>query len=1080
MINLFSRPLIRLCMLLILCLSVSGIFAQDITVNGTVKDVKGEPLPSVNVTVKGTFTGRVTNEAGQFSIPVNNQSAVLEFTFVGYNKLERKVGTTRQMAVVLEQQSNNLQDVVVIGFGTQKKGEGTSAISTVKAADIVKAPVGDVTNALTGRIAGVMTRQPQGRPGASAAQIFIRGRASLNSAALIIVDGVERESFGDIDPNDIESISTLKDAASTALFGLKGANGVIVVTTKRGKIGETQIAVNSSVGLSSFGQRPEPLRSYESAMLQNEGEDNLAAIGSLTHPKYFSADDIQTFKNGTGDPLLYPDVDWFNALTKKAWLRTQHNLSFRGGSKRAAFYIALGYMFEDGMFKNFNTPAGYKTSPYAKRTNFRSNLDYNLTSTTRLSLNLAGSVQDEYTPRPINTQLNASDVFQTGSEGLFRGIYTLPGWGVPFFPEYTARSTPEMIQADNTLNQIRGVGWGGRIFQNPYTWLKRGGYSRQERNVLESTFILNQKLDFITEGLNFTGTFAYDQIFTSTRVQFGSAAGYIVNRNSKQLISASGQDGGQIDDGLNARPGTTAGKIKTNLQLNLNYTRQFGEHKVSGAAVATRELEMLAGGGAPIAFQGMVFKTAYNFRNKYFTEFNGSYQGSENLPKDSRYGFFPTVGLGYTITEEGFMDGIKDRIGLDYLKIRGSYGLVGFGNAGSRFLYLDEYSAGGPQSYGSFYFGNPGNAPAESFDPRSAVGANVTPGPNVPVIYHSRIGNPFVSYEKSTKRNLGIDAYFLNNKIQVTADIFDETRKDILLARAASTQVIYGEPLPSANYGRNYNQGYEAELKLNNNSGKFYYGLTFQFSHIKNKQLVVDEALNQSANLKLTGLPLGQFRGYAVHKGFYQSQAEADAAPQLEGFRFMAGDIRLVDINGDNIINALDVTAIGYSDLPQDQYSLEPYVAVKGWRLSALFQAVNKVSSEFNPNDNTVQYFPHQLDRWSPKTPNARYPAIRPGTVPGNRFFSQGTGNNAFNLQDASFIKLRNVELSWQLPRNFTTGLGMDKIDLSLTGQNLYTWTKFIGLDPENNDDRSVGFYVLRGVTYPNIRTFQFNLRANF
>lgn len=1080
MIYTLLRRLLRIGMLPALIFSAPFLFAQSIVVNGTVTDAKGDLLPSVNVTLKGTYTVRVTDNAGQFSIPVNNQSSVLEFSFVGYDKVERRVGATRQMSVVLTQQSNNLQDVVVVGFGSQKKGEGTSAISTVKAAEIIKAPVGDVSNALTGRIAGVMTRQPQGRPGASAAQIFIRGRASLNSAALIIVDGVERESFGDIDPNDIETISTLKDAASTALFGLKGANGVIVVTTKRGRIGKTQISVNSSVGLNTFGQRPEPLRSYESAMLQSEGEDNMAAIGALTHPKFFTAEDIQKYKDGTGDPLLYPDVDWFDALTKKAWVRTQHNVSFRGGSKKASFYIALGYLYEDGMFKDFNTPSGYKTSPYAKRTNFRSNLDYNLTSTTKLSLNLAGSVQDEYTPRPINTQLNASDVFLTGSEGIFRGVYTLPSWAVPFFPEYTARSTPEMIQADNTFNQIRGVGWGGRIFQNPYTWLKSGGYSMQERNVLESTFILNQKLDFITEGLNFTGIFAYDQIFTSTRIQFGSAAGYTVNRSTGLLQPSASQDGGAIDDGLNARPGTTAGKIKTNLQLNLNYARQFGDHKISGAAVATRELEMLAGGGAPIAFQGMVFKTAYNFRNKYFTEFNGSYQGSENLPKDSRYGFFPTVGLGYTVTEEKFMDNVKARIGLDYLKIRGSYGLVGFGNAGNRFLYLDEYAAGGLQSYGSFYFGNPGNAPAETFDPRNAVGANVTPAPNVPVLYHNRIGNPFVSYEKSTKRNLGIDAYFLNNKIQFTADVFDETRKDILLARTASTQVIYGEALPSANYGKNYNRGFETELKLNLNTGKFYYGLTFQFSHIKNKQLIVDEALNQTTNLKLTGLPIGQFRGYAVHDGFFQSQAEADASPQLEGFRFMAGDIRLVDINGDNIINALDVTAIGYSDLPQDQYSLEPYMSHQGWRLSALFQAVYRVSSEFNPNDNTVQYFPHQLDRWTPKTTNGRYPAIRPGTVSGNRFFAQGTGNNAFNLQDASFVKLRNVELSYQLPRRIVSALGVDKVDLSLTGQNLYTWTKFIGLDPENNDERSVGFYVIRGVTYPNIRTFQFNIRANF
>src|SRR5690606_34332146 len=317
------------------------------------------------------------------------------------------------------------------------------------------------------------------RPGASEAQIFIRGRASNSSAALIIVDGVEREGFGDIDPSDIESISTLKDAASTALFGLKGANGVIVVTTTRGDEGAAKVTYSAQLGLNTFGQRPKPLRSYQAAMLQSEAEDNMLRAGildSTKYKKYFTAEDIEMFRTGKGDPLLYPDVDWFDELTQDIWPRHQHNLSLRGGSKRVNYFVSVGYMYEDGMFKHFNTPLGYKTSPEAKRTNFRSNLDYKLTPTTTLSLNLGGRIENEYTIRAIKyTQTAAVANFRTGAEAAFKWMYLAPSWAMPFDRDAAQRNTPEQIAKDDTYNQIIGVGFGGDLaFQeNPYINLKR-------------------------------------------------------------------------------------------------------------------------------------------------------------------------------------------------------------------------------------------------------------------------------------------------------------------------------------------------------------------------------------------------------------------------------------------------------------------------------------------------------------------------------------------------------------------------------------------------------------------------------
>lgn len=1055
-------------------------------VTGKVSDSKGEALPGVTVRQKGTNNAQVTDLNGMYTMQLEGTAPVLVFSYVGFTTLEQAVDNRSQLDVTLTEQYTDLNEVVVVGFGTQTKMAAVAAVSTMSAAEIVKTPVGDVTNALTGRMAGVMTRQRQGRPGASSAEIYIRGRASNNSAALIIVDGVERETFGDIDPNDIESITTLKDAASTALFGMKGANGVIVVTTKRGNEGPAKVSYSGQFGLNTVGQRPKPLRAYEAAMLHNEGEENMLNAGILdrnTYKKYFTAEDIETFRTGKGDPLLYPDVDWFKELTQKVWMRHQHNISLRGGSKKVSYFVSLGYMYEDGMFKKFDTPLGYRTSPYAKRTNFRSNLDYKLTPTTTLSLNLGGRIENEYTNRAIKYgQTAAVANFRTGAEAVFKWMYIAPSWSMPFDAEAAKRNTPEQIARDDMYNQIIGVGFGGALAyqENPYINLKRGGFTAGEKNILESTFVINQKLDFVTPGLNLMATIAYDQSSEFYRNQSAAGAVYTVDRETKAIIPAYANPATiRIEDPLNSNTGVGAGLLKTNIQVQANYGRTFGAHNVSGALVGTREIKYLTGIEAPRAFQGMVFRTTYHFKDKYYAEFNGSYQGSENFDKGYRYGFFPTVGLGYTLSNEDFMKNINESIGLNFLKIRGSIGtvgyatgnisLVGYATIPSRFLYLDAYSPGG-----SFSLGNP----------NSPVGA--------PGYFHSQIGNPYATFETGHKRNIGIDANFFNNRVQLVADLFDERRKNILLSRAGATFEHYGEDVPIFNYGENYNGGVEAELKLNNRSGHFRYGINLQFSHIKNKRLIMDEPKNQKGNLRMAGSSIGQFFGYDVEKGFFQNQAEIDAWAKMEGFPFMPGDIRLKDINGDGLITPQDYTAIGYPDVPIDQYSVEPNISYKRFSLSALFQAVDKVSNEFNLVETDAifivpQYYEHQLDRWTPDNPNAKYPAIRAANIGQNRFFGRTDlrGNNtgiinAFNLQNASFIKLRNISLMYSVPPKFLSRLKLTDATVSVTGYNLYTWTKFVGLDPENGDDLNVGTYVNRGVTYPNIRTYQLNVNVTF
>jgi TonB-linked SusC/RagA family outer membrane protein len=1031
----------------------------DRTVKGTVTDENGEVLPGVTIILKGLQRGTTTNNAGQYQVSVPDNINELIFSYVGYLSKEVTIGNKTAINVVLQTDEKSLEEVVVVGYGTQTKREQTAAISTIGGDEILKAPVADATNALIGRVSGLFAQQLSGRPGLSSANITIRGRASTNSAALIIVDGVERQTFGDIDPNEIESISVLKDASSTALFGIKGANGVIIVTTKSGKSGKSKVSYSGNGGLVNFTQVPEFLDAYPSAMLHNEGEENLLKYGLVpaSFQKVFTAEDLQIYKDGTGDRLLYPNTNWFKAVTKPNWSRTQHNLNFSGGSKAIKYFVSMGYLFEDGGFKDFKTPSGYKTNPSYTRYNFRSNLDFNLTPSTILSLRLGGRLEGRYSFQANGGQGDLRQRFDTGPEYLLTRMYAIPAWIIPFYPEYTNPKNPQDQLLDNTLNQIEDFGRAGVNTFNPYAVIKRNGYVDYRNNAIESVFVLDQKLDFITKGLSFKTTFGYDAYIAGVRAQGGAYAAYNVNRTTKTLELARGS----FEDPLGGVTAQNYGYVKTNLQLSLNYARSFGKHNVSSVAVAQRELRGSDGVAAPFANEGLVLRATYNYNSRYFIELNGAYNGSENYPKSERYGLFPAISAGWTISEEKFLKGAK---WIDYLKIRGSYGLIGFGNVTStRFLYLDEYSNGG---------GTPGTSSNSVINNRVLFGTASTNVSN-PVVWHSRSGNPDVTWEKSIKRNFGIEAAFLRNRLSVTADIFDEKRYDILLARNNSSLAIFGESLPQSNYGENYNGGFEIEASFKDAKGNFRYGISGQFTHAKNRIVRTDEPINLPENQKVTGQAIGQFRGYQV-LGFYQSLEEIAASPaSLINGRVIPGDFKFADINGDGILDDQDRTPIGYADIPQNVFGIEPNFGYKGFTVSALFQGVTKVNSNvFFAGGN---YYSEMLNRWTPENAqNATWPSIRPrGTA------SPSYSTNDYLLQDASYLKLRNVEISYAVPAAFAKRLNMETIRVFLTGQNLFTWTKFVGLDPENNQTSAVQGSFFSGPNNAMPITRIFNLGAN-
>ncbi|WP_308849627.1 TonB-dependent receptor [Pedobacter sp.] len=1021
-----------------------------IRVTGKVVDEKGLPMPGVSVRLKGSDLVVITNGDGVFNISVPDKTAVLVFSYTGFTSQEVTVGEKTQLNIIIKEQSSDLNSVIIVGYGTQKKKEQTAAISTLSGKDIVKTPVADITNSLIGQVPGIISRQASGKPGETASTIYVRGRASANSAALIIVDGIERETFGNIDANEIESISVLKDASSTALFGIKGANGVILVTTKSGNLGKTTISYSGGMGLTSTTGYPEVLEAFQSASLHNEGEDNLIRNGLLDiNAKFFTANDLETFRRGDGDPLLYPNVNWYEAITRPNWMRTQHNLNFSGGSNRVKYFVSAGYLFEDGMFKNYETPSGYKTNADFNRYNFRSNLDFTLTKTTKVSLRLAGRLEQKLGMRGFFGGIRPG-----GTEEFFARIIALPSWGLPFFPEYTNPQTPEQRILDDTYNHITDFGRLGLNTPNPYAMLTRAGYFESDNNAFESIFVFDQALDAVTKGLSFKVTFGYDANILSLRTQEGRYSEYELNKTNSTLTLKPGT----YDDELAAIQVSRDGYLKSNLQAGLNYNRVFGKHSVSVITVAQRELRRIAGANAPYANQGVVLSTKYNYNNKYYVEANGSYNGSENYPKGERYGLFPAVSAGWTISEESFMDNVK---WLDFLKIRGSYGLIGFGGVGGRFLYLDAYTNGGasPGNLGGntkpntqVYFGNPNSAVLN------------------PVVFHSQFGNPNVTWEKSIKRNLGFELQAFKNKLSLTFDVFDEKRYDILLGRVNSTSAIYGETLPQVNFGENKNQGFDFEINYKNNIGDFGYGINSTFTKAKNKYVIVDEAAQLPAHQKLAGTSIGQFIGYKVI-GFYQDQNDINSSPvnNATANPVIPGDLKYMDVNGDGIIDRNDRVPVGGTDIPEIVYGFSPSFSYKNFAVSVLFQGVGKVSSNVREiGGGRLNYFAPQLGRWQSPADNetATWPVMKPNSLTGNPSYEL----NSFLLRDASYLKLRNIEISYQFPVALAKKMRVQNFRIFANGQNLHTWTNFPGLDPE----------ISANTNYPLTRVFNFGLNVQF
>ncbi|MCX2574162.1 SusC/RagA family TonB-linked outer membrane protein [Pedobacter sandarakinus] len=1003
-------------------------------VTGVVLDSQGYPLPGTSVRVKGSQNAVSTNEDGKFAMRNVAPDDILVITSIGYKEQEVAVKGRTNLQITLEEDTKGLEEVIVVGYGTQKKASVTAAISQISSEDIMKSPTPNPTNSLIGRLPGLIAVQTSGQPGADASTIRIRGIATLNSAsasAIVVVDGIERPSFADVDPNEIETVSILKDAASTAIYGLKGANGVIVITTKVGKIGKPRVTYTGNYAAQTYTGLAVGLPALENATLLNRAylNDNKAAP--------FSDDAIRKFADKS-DPIGYPDVQWFDYLTRKYYSQTQHNININGGTKIAKYFVSAGYSFQDGIFKKFDSPYGINTVPNYNRYNFRSNVDLTLNKDFTVGIKLGGRFANRYQPSGL---LSASAFSYDTIEGMISRILQVPAYAYPVtLPDGRITANPNV----------------GTNIWNPFAILTRYGTRNDDINTIESTFNLDYKLDFVTKGLSFKTIFAYDSYYNNVERRNANWAAYVFNPITREATLST--DTRNRDEPLGAvqNGGVTSGSTNMNIQTSFNYARTFGKHSVNGMILARRELIRTTGDNSfsapPRAAQGLAARLFYEYDSRYIVEVNGTYNGSENFAPGLRYGLFPSISAGWTLTNESFFK--KNNL-LTYLKIRGSYGLVGNDRiADQRFLFLTSYSANAASP-----FGNP---------------LSITNFPTL-FINSTSLGNDQVTWETGYKSNIGLEARLFKDHLKLNVDLFDETRKNILTAALSGSQ-LFGHAYPRLNVGEVYNKGYEVELDYQANIGQVSLGLNAQVGYAKNQIVENDEPDNLPDRDARKGKSVGQFIGYKTD-GFYTSQADIDASPKQQGFNPIPGDLKMRDLDGDGLITTLDQTSIGYTNNPEYVYSFTPRVAFKGFSLSVMFQGAAHVSSNviLSEQNNGQQMYPFMLNSWTPENAaTATWPALH----------SRGTASlnyalNDFTLQNAAYLKIRNVEIAYNLPKAWSTALKLSNIRIFTNGQNIYTWTKFkMYLDPENLNVVNQTFPLQS--LYPSSRVYNFGLNINF
>ncbi len=1027
---------------------------QGTIISGTVTDGKGEPIIGASVRVPGSKQGTITDFDGKFKIKVA-AGTKLSVSYIGFNAktVEAKDG----MTVTLEDNATMLSDVQVVAYGVQKKVTVTGAISGMKGDELMKTPVASVTNMLSGQISGVSSIQASGEPGSDAATLFVRGRGTFDSSSpLIQVDGVTRDAsiFNTMDPNEIESISVLKDASATAVFGVEGANGVILITTKRGKEGKARISFSSTESIVMPTKPIETVNSYQYATFHNQMRKN-----DGLEPQ-FSDYVLQKFKDHSS-PIFYPDLDWMDLILKKTTFQSQNNVNISGGTKNVRYFVSAGMMTQGGMFKQFSLP--YDMTYQYKRYNYRANLDLDLTKTTTLSASIAGKVDNSN--KPYTGQ---------GASGVFKQLYYSSPFSSPGFVDgklvYT--STNQSDYPEGEMLPFTGTSPIGAYFGK--------GFMSTSRNTLSIDVNLKQKLDFVTKGLAFHIKGAYNSDFTVSKSASASIATYQpVYRDGVIKYRKSGENTDLTYDA----EGNSKGR-NWYMEAGFNYDRDFGNHHVGGLVLYNQRRVYYPSqySDIPRGLVGLVGRVTYDWKSRYMAEFNVGYNGSENFPENKRFGFFPAGSAGWVVSEESFWKPLKKVV--SFLKLRASWGLVGKDNVGDRFLYTpDPYSineSGQPNRGGwGYIFGLTGST--------TSLGARET-------ARH----NPDVGWEKAFKQDYGVDVRFLGDRLSATFDYYKEHRTDILL-RDATAPVFLGFSVPYANLGVMNSWGWEVSLKWDDKIGKdFRYWVAANLSYNQNEVVDRKEEPQQYAYQMQKGHRYGARSLYKFYK-FYYDGIEKDyekefgqpfptqflptKANAAEGQEYLKpGDAVYVDLNGDGKIDNLDTSReLGtYTDDPEYILGLNMGFSWKHWELTmqwtGAFNVTRQISGTFNTpfklnsGGNTEGGLLKYLYDYSWSEENPSQDALYPR--PSWSHASQNLVASTLYNHNAAYVRLKSLQIAYNFNFPFMRKIKLNQLQLAFSGYNLFTITSYKFGDPEGQ--------AVEAPNYPLTRNFAVSLKLAF
>ena len=1048
------RKLSQLFGLLALLLLLPGqSFAQNLRVQGRVLDELGEGLIGAGVVIQGTNTGTITDMDGNFSLSVP-QGATLEFSCVGYKTLALQA--TARMTVNMEPDTDALDESVVIAYGQQKKVTITGAVSAVGSEDILKAPVANVANALQGNLPGVSAVQASGMPGADEPVIRIRGVGSLNSAEpLVLVDGVER-SFSQLDANEIESISVLKDASATAVFGVRGANGVILVTTKRGTTGKASVTATANAAVQTISKFVEFTDSYTYGKMWNytaitdaRPMSQWPGTAAITDYTPYADDGIRFSQSvmehfRTGDmPRTFPNMDWIKYIMNDTAWQEQANVNVNGGTERVRYFVSAGFLNQDSLFKTFSDNKN-ETFNY-KRLNYRANLDIDVSKRSQLSITLGGRMQNRNT--------------MGGGEGfLFRYLQG----ATPYAGSGIDEEGRHVISDENFVGQF------DRDALSNYYGL---GYQLESTNVLNFDIQYRLALDFITKGLSFKTKASYNSEYTARKNRqngFGTGLTYVAT-------IVDGEEVLRKENSTWPIPYSEAkwGSRNWYAEASFDYARKFGQHNI-GALVLYNQSKTYYPWDSdnslyqsiPKGYVGLVGRVTYDYATKYLLDFNIGYNGSENFAPGKRYGLFPSVSVGWIPSQEKWWEPLKNVIG--YLKLRGSWGLVGNDNTnGARFLYL-------PGAW-QFYTG------ATTVNPQRR-GANFgTSGGWLQAVKELTSGNPNVTWETASKINLGLDAGFFRDHLHAYVDFFWEDRQHILVSNASTLPAVTSLPSSYVNEGRVKNHGYEVTLSWDDHIGNVRYSISPNFSFARNQVIEMLEVEPMYDYLKHTGLPVGQPFGYDLFE-FYQPGTEERYMETYgvpmpdQNLDLRYGDAVYVDLNGDGIVDQNDRKPLGYTTNPEITYSLNTSIHWKGLDFSMLWTGADHVSRSLNGyfrdqfgSTNTSALTQWVADNsWTEDNPDAILPRIS---------FTNRVHNNRDSqawMINSRYVRLKNVELGYTFNKPKSMPF-FNYIRFYVSGQNLLTFSRFDGNDPE-----APGSGLDFGVRYPMTRVVNVGAQLNF